>query len=81
MGRLALHLHGDDAARVKVHQIIEGVGRLADRRDPLDLAALNVEIRSIARSLGLMGYAANAKCVANPLTAIVDTSFFMPNRE
>jgi hypothetical protein len=79
MSRLALHVHGDDAARTHADRIVEAIGGLRDRKDPLSLDELDDEVRAIADSLGLTGRASSARCTPDPLETVVDTTFFAEN--
>ncbi len=76
MTRLALHVHGDDAARAHEDALVSAIAGLQDGGIPLSLEDLNARIKAIAGEYGLTGYASNAKCISDPLDTIVDVSLY-----
>jgi len=76
MSRLSLHVHADDVATAKRDELVKAVAALRNDRDPLSLASLNEAVSKIAASIGLVGYASNAKCFYDPLETVVDASFY-----
>ena len=74
--RLALHVHGDDAARARAHEIAQALSEVSRIEPPMSLAELSDQIEEIASSLGLKGYAGELRCAADPLRTAIDCSIY-----
>jgi hypothetical protein len=77
--KLALHLHGDEAARAQADELVRQISNL-NASVRLTLDQLDQRVREISESLGLSGYAVDpARCVYDPLHTVVDVSVFTPD--
>ncbi len=77
--RTVLHVHGDEAAWAVQHKVRDAFVALAQdslSSPRLDLQELDAEVRRIGDELGLVGYAGEAKCRADPLDLILDASLY-----